>query len=282
MKIRAILNLGAAIILQASVAHAATDKPVEGFGKGIPLNFAVEQIVPEQFSVSYGTDVAVDSIVSWRGGADWKTVLEDMLSEKGLFADYSNTDKIRITTNAKQRAALSSGLNLAEYRQPSLKPRKDSYADDLLGDKPGLVFPDEILPELDPDEPALSAPLKPGIEVLKFSKRPELRPERLGDDAIFVGFDPEDVRVPEEVWNVLEGDSLESTLMSWAEGAGWTVVWNSKFSYPIMASAEFQGDFIGAASRLIETMSRATPPVKGEFFKGNKVLVVETILNGNG
>jgi hypothetical protein len=85
-----------------------------------------------------------------------------------------------------------------------------------------------------------------------------------------------------EVWLVYENSTLENTLMDWADRADWTVIWESSYSYPIEASAEFRGDFVSAASHLIKTMGRAQPPVSGEFFKGNKVLVLSTRADGNG
>jgi hypothetical protein len=277
MKIRKILLATAAMMTYASFA-SAEDPRIEGFGNGIPLNFAVEQIVPERFNISYGPDVKVDTLVSWKGGDEWKVVLTDLLSEKGLFADFSATDKLRITTDASARPTRSSGLKVAEYAAAKKDPRKGSYAEDLRGDRPGLVFPSDITGEKEEDSPEDPK----GFEVLEFSKKPQARPDNMGEDSILIGINPEDFEPAGETWLVMEGGTLEDTLMTWASRAGWTLVWNSKYSYPLSASAEFQGDFIDAAARLIKTMSRADKPPEGEFFKGNKVLVVKTLPQGNG
>lgn len=282
MNFRKILLTTTALMTFAT-ASAAEDKVLEGFGDGIPLSFAVEQIVPERFNISYGPGVKVDSLVSWKGGDEWRVVLSDLLSEKGLFADFSATDKLRITADASAQPVRSAGLHVAEYAAAKKGPRKDSYADDLRGDRPGLVFSTDVVDPEDVAEEIADAPESPvGFEVLTFSPRPKTRPEHMGEDSILVGIDPADFEPPAETWLVKEGSTLEDTLMAWATRAGWTLVWNSGHSYPLEASAEIEGDFIGAVDRLIKALSRVDKPPKVEVFKGNKVLVVKTASQGNG
>lgn len=286
MKLRKILLTAAALMASAPMSYAQNPK-LDGFGNGIPLNFAIEQIVPERFNISYGPGVKVDSLVSWKGGDEWRVVLTDLLSEKGLFADFSATDKLRITADASARPARSSGLQVAEYAATKKGPRKGSYAEDLRGERPGLVFPsdiigDDIVGDVSGEGVAQTPEEPTGFEVLEFSNRPKARPENMGEDSILVGINPEDFEPVGESWLVMEGSTLEDTLMTWASRADWTLVWNSKYSYPLSASAEFQGDFVDVAARLIKTMSRADNPPQVEFFKGNNVIVIETVSHGNG
>lgn len=259
-------NLALISLLALSTpALASEGAVVDGFGTDIPLSFAVDQIVPEKYEVSYGSGINVKKSVSWQGGRPWKQVLEETLSEEGLFVEYSNTDKIRITKDAQRRQKIFSGLKIAGFNKNGISHRKDSYADDLRGSKPGLVFSSEEQPVPEKD---------PGIEVLAHTPQPVLRPKNLGEDAILIGLDFDELSKPAEVWPVSNGSSLEDTLMSWGDSAGWKVVWKSQYSYPIMASAEFEGDFVSVAGKLIKVMSRAEPPIQGEFFKGNNVLVI--------
>ena len=74
-------------------------------------------------------------------------------------------------------------------------------------------------------------------------------------------------------WHAQQGQTLDEVLGDWADKAGWTLVFNSKMIYELQASANFDGDFISAATALIKSV-RAEPTPLAVFFRGNKTLVV--------
>ena len=47
----------------------------KGFGRSVPLGFAVRQIVPAKIAIRYGQGVDQDSLVDWSGNAPWNRVL---------------------------------------------------------------------------------------------------------------------------------------------------------------------------------------------------------------
>jgi hypothetical protein len=55
-----------------------------GFGKRIPLSFAVRQIVPAAVKVTYGPGADPDALVDWRVGQGWNRVLFDAVKPLGL------------------------------------------------------------------------------------------------------------------------------------------------------------------------------------------------------
>ena len=55
-----------------------------GFGQGVPLAFAVRQIVPPAIAVRFGPGVDPDSAVDWTGGAPWNRVLAAAIAPLGL------------------------------------------------------------------------------------------------------------------------------------------------------------------------------------------------------
>ena len=72
-----------------------SDEPVEtyapprysiahGFGNGVPLFFAVKQMVPSMFHVIYRTGVDQDQLTSWAGGRPWEQALWLALRAHGL------------------------------------------------------------------------------------------------------------------------------------------------------------------------------------------------------
>jgi hypothetical protein len=60
-----------------------------GFGRDVPLEFAVRQIAPPWLHVSYGDDVDGQMRVSWRGGRPWNQVLGGVLTPLGLHMKMS-------------------------------------------------------------------------------------------------------------------------------------------------------------------------------------------------
>ncbi|MDR0319145.1 MAG: toxin co-regulated pilus biosynthesis Q family protein [Rickettsiales bacterium] len=81
-------------------------------------------------------------------------------------------------------------------------------------------------------------------------------------------------------WVVVSGKSLRQVLQEWSETAGWDLVWNTTREYPIAASAVFEGRFMDVSSALVRNFSRAAPVPYARFYKGNKVLVVSTLEDG--
>lgn len=84
-----------------------------------------------------------------------------------------------------------------------------------------------------------------------------------GDDAV-------------EDWLAEEGNTLKGLLSEWCERAGWRLIWNSNRNYTLAAGAMFRGRFADVASALIRNFARAKPAPMATFYKGNRVLVVET------
>ena len=86
---------------------------------------------------------------------------------------------------------------------------------------------------------------------------------------------------PVEDWLAEEGSTLKGLLTDWSERAGWRLIWNSNRNYTLAAGAMFRGRFADVSSALIRTFARARPAPVATFYKGNRVLVVETMEDEN-
>ena len=253
----------------------------QGFGNNIPLTYAVEQIVPDAYIVSYGKGVDVTIPVNWRGGEDWRVVLEKVASETGLDVQISH-DTVLITGQPHMgNNKASRGLDLVPYGDDDYraKVRSGSYADNIMGNNGALVFGGQ---SEDSNSHGVEV-VESGFELVEDDGYKPVVPSSPSlPGAIHIGVDEEvvDSVLASDVWEIFAGTTLEDVLMEWADRAGWTVVWNSDYSYPISASAQFRGSFVEVTAKLIRSMARAEPPVRGRYFKGNNVLVIETILDG--
>jgi len=82
-------------------------------------------------------------------------------------------------------------------------------------------------------------------------------------------------------WYAEEGQNLKALLTEWSEQSGWRLVWNSNRNYVLNAGAMFRGRFADVSSALIRAFARARPAPVATFYKGNRVLVVETMEDEN-
>ncbi len=77
-------------------------------------------------------------------------------------------------------------------------------------------------------------------------------------------------------WEAISGESLRALLVEWGQKSGWTVVWKMDRDYILEAGVVFRGTFTDVASAIIRTFARAMPAPIGTFYKGNRVLVINT------
>jgi hypothetical protein len=62
-----------------------------GFGDQIRLSFAVRQIVPPTFKVTYGPGADPNALVDWKGGQTWNRVLLAAVKPLGLRLVFTHT-----------------------------------------------------------------------------------------------------------------------------------------------------------------------------------------------
>jgi len=86
---------------------------------------------------------------------------------------------------------------------------------------------------------------------------------------------------PVQDWYAEEGQNLKALLTTWSEESGWRLVWNTNRNYVLNAGAMFRGRFADVSSALIRAFARARPAPVATFYKGNRVLVVETMEDEN-
>lgn len=77
-------------------------------------------------------------------------------------------------------------------------------------------------------------------------------------------------------WEATAGETLRSLLIQWGEESGWTVIWKLDRDYNLEAGVVFRGTFTEVSGALIRSFARATPAPIGTFYKGNRVLVINT------
>ena len=82
-------------------------------------------------------------------------------------------------------------------------------------------------------------------------------------------------------WLAEEGQSLKELLTQWSNESGWRLIWKTNRNYTLNAGAMFRGNFADVASALVRAFARARPAPIATFYKGNRVLVIETMEDEN-
>ncbi len=81
-------------------------------------------------------------------------------------------------------------------------------------------------------------------------------------------------------WQADSGATLRSILVDWAEQANVSLVWKSKFNYPIQVDVNISGSFEKAVQTVLDGLSSAEPRPLGRLHlnqpSGQPVLVIET------
>ncbi len=65
---------------------------------------------------------------------------------------------------------------------------------------------------------------------------------------------------PKPQWVARPGSTLKTSVQEWGKKAGWDVVWNADYDYPIKASLTFEGSFLDAITTLFRSYEKAEKP----------------------
>lgn len=120
--------------------------------------------------------------------------------------------------------------------------------------------------------------IEPEIEEIPFTEvgAPE--------EHIVADINIEEVKIDDNTiltWEVEEGDNLRDLLTKWSAMSGWKLLWQTNRNYVLSAGVMFKGKFADVSSALVRAFARARPAPIATYYKGNRVIVVETMENEN-
>jgi hypothetical protein len=78
----------------SAVRAAVPDGPIEGFGSGLPLGQAIDDIVPGGLNIVISNNVDPATLIDWEGGKSWKASLKTALSRAGLIAQIGEAEVV--------------------------------------------------------------------------------------------------------------------------------------------------------------------------------------------
>ncbi len=81
-------------------------------------------------------------------------------------------------------------------------------------------------------------------------------------------------RIDGERWRLTAGHLVRHDLTAWGNKSGWQVLWHLPHDWTVPAHTDFDGDFKDAASAVIRTLAENGVVIRGQFYDGNRTLVV--------
>lgn len=104
------------------------------------------------------------------------------------------------------------------------------------------------------------------------------------EETIVADIDINEIKISDDTvltWEAEEGENLRELLTKWSAMAGWKLLWQTNRNYILSAGVMFKGKFADVSSALIRAFARARPAPIATYYKGNRVIVVETMENEN-
>ncbi len=168
------------------------------------------------------------------------------------------------------------GNNLAAAIPPSIEDEVIEYQEQAgIADVPAPAEEQAVAADVpQPEQPAVVEEVEETVETEDVSDENDENDENADDDL-------DDEEDPVQDWLAEEGQNLKALLTEWSEKSGWRLVWNTNRNYVLNAGAMFRGRFADVSSALIRAFARARPAPVATFYKGNRVLVVETMEDEN-
>lgn len=145
-----------------------------------------------------------------------------------------------------------------DMSQDTVAEQENVVEDEAVQEESDVVFADDDLMNIDVDE--------------------EVEEEITNTEDVE---EAEELDDPVQDWLAEEGQNLKALLTQWSDQSGWRLIWNTNRNYVLNAGAMFRGRFADVSSALIRAFARARPAPIATFYKGNRVLVVETMEDEN-
>lgn len=264
----------------------STSGAIQGFADNVPLSVALDQVIPKDVAFVLAPNVSPETVVSWKGGADWRAVLSGLLRSANL-SSREEAGKVHIMLNAT--------LGVLPAPTPT---SNDVAAIASENDKPVALT--AATPPSPPSSPvAAETPAPAAAPVTEDAAKPV---SSVSDDTSTVDIAPiplsmsayAPVVIPDpvplsssgeiiEVWEGGKGETLRTVLRKWASRANVDLSWEAEYDYPLQAAISFTGTFEEAVRLLLVGLQNASPQPYGNLHRnqtvGQTVLVVKARSN---
>jgi hypothetical protein len=241
---------------EPSYGAAEEEKIVRGFANNVPLAVALRPILPPEYGFSAGSNVSLNTVVSWKGGQSWRPILEDMLRSAGL--SMSEQGKmIHILSGAGREGPVAS----PSYQQP-------------YGSAPTTLLSPPSQQYLQPPPSAGNY----GYERQGGYGQPMPDSSRQAY-GYGTSYTPSYGGPSVDTWMADRGETLHQVLNTWSRRANVELSWQAEYDYPVQATVTITGTFEDAVRGILSGFQEAQPQPIGTLHSssaaGQSVLVIQ-------
>lgn len=217
--------------------------------------------------------------VSWPKNAPWREAIQSMADEAGCETRFDEKAK-RVTLVAAETTASSSVSTpvkvsalhpaLLEKQAPSQAKASSSSPQAVATSPATSSTPKVVQDALKDAQTATHATASKSLPTLKISKPavPLSSAPKFGVAETNIAPTP-----PLPTWNITPG-ALKAQMESWAEKAGYRLIWKADYDYMMQAPSTFRGDFIQAVGNLFEQLHLNGTSVRVKLYQDNKIMEV--------
>lgn len=277
----------------ASVTEAQAPVYIDKHGENSP---ALKDITSEPFTIAdNGTDVIADTLIDEDGGITpsvsegvfKKTVSSQVVKDESVIPSVS--EGVFRKTVSKEVISEPENYQEAERVRGELKPvnkLKQISKEEISNVE--LVCETNCEDLLNDDSDVITSEFtEDSFDIASYIPEDELTFSTEGNKeevAITTDIAIQDIQISDTTvltWEAEEGDNLRELLTKWSAMAGWKLLWQTNRNYILNAGVMFKGNFADVSSALIRAFARARPAPIATYYKGNRVIVVETMENEN-
>lgn len=217
--------------------------------------------------------------VSWPKNAPWREAIQSMADEAGCETRFDEKAK-RVTLVAAETTASSSVSTpvkvsalhpaLLEKQAPSQAKAPSSSPKTVATSPATSSTPKVVQDALKDAQTATHATASKSLPTLKISKPAVPLPSAPKFSVAETNIAP---TPPLPTWNITPG-ALKAQMESWAEKAGYRLIWKADYDYMMQAPSTFRGDFIQAVGNLFEQLHLNGTSVRVKLYQDNKIMEV--------
>lgn len=269
------------------VEEVASEEVVSGFGEGMPLVIALQQVVPAGYQFAFAQGVNPGASVSWQGGKPWRGVLSDMLAAQGLGYRLQGGNVVMIGYYAPEENAPERKLLLPAAATALPVPAADSYAAEKEN-APVSIRRQKPSSLLDRMKQSFAGSDDAGSVTTANAVAPEAAAPQAPVQIAAPVVAPAVVDAPvmaapdmsAPTWAGARGQTVRDVLKNWSDVAGVELYWTIDYDYRLQEDAAFAGTYDEAVAKLLERFAAVRPQPYGQLHQGAqggpRVLVVKS------